>query len=95
MEEKTYRYRHLARIIVEAVTPIAIGTGSKDILTDAPVVRDINGLPYIPATSLAGVIRHALGIADDQEGIFGHHDKKGGLGSRRSEERRVGKECRL
>ncbi len=81
MEEKTYRYRHLARVTVEADTPIAIGTGSKDIFTDAPVIRDINGLPYIPATSMAGVIRHALGIADNEEGIFGHHDKRGGLGS--------------
>ena len=81
MEEKTYRYRHLARITVEADTPIAIGTGSKDIFTDAPVIRDINGLPYIPATSMVGVIRHALGIDGNKEGIFGHHDKKGGLGS--------------
>lgn len=52
---------------VEAATPLAVGTGkSCDILTDAPVAKDVNGLPYIPATSIAGVLRHAMGLADDQ-----------------------------
>ena len=55
------------RLTVEAATPLAVGTGkSCDILTDAPVAKDVNGLPYIPATSIAGVLRHAMGLADDQ-----------------------------
>lgn len=78
---KSYKYRQIARIIVEAESPIAIGTGESDILTDAPVTRDFNGLPYIPATSIAGVIRHALDIKDGMESIFGFHDSKGGKGS--------------
>lgn len=55
------------RLTVEAATPLAVGTGkSCDILTDAPVAKDVNGLPYIPATSIAGVLRHAMGLAVDQ-----------------------------
>ena len=82
MEQKNNRYVHLARVVVEADTPIAIGTGREDIVTDAPVVRDVNGLPYIPATSLTGVIRHALGIGkEDKNVVFGYHDKNGGQGS--------------
>lgn len=83
MEQKNNRYVHLARVVVEADTPIAIGTGREDIMTDAPVARDVNGLPYIPATSLTGVIRHALGIGkEDRNVVFGYHDKNGGQGSR-------------
>lgn len=69
-------------MVIEAETPIAVGSGQSDILTDAPVIRDVNRLPYIPGTSLAGVLRHALGIAEGDKDIFGHHDKDGGEGSR-------------
>lgn len=50
----------LAQIIIEAKSPLAVGTGDKNILTDQPVSIDVNGLPFIPGTSLAGVIRHLL-----------------------------------
>ena len=81
-KETKYRYRHIARIVLEASTPIAVGSGMSDMLTDSPVIRDVNGLPYIPATSLAGVIRHSLELKDDDSNIFGYHDRKGGRGSR-------------
>ncbi len=58
MNNLTHRY--MARIIVEAETPLAVGSGENNILTNQMVVTDINGLPYIPGTSLAGVLRHAL-----------------------------------
>lgn len=76
-----YQYRHIARLVVEADSALAVGTGDSDIFTDAPVARDVNGLPYIPATSIAGVVRHALGVKDGEENLFGHHDKDGGKGS--------------
>lgn len=55
-----FQYRYLARFIVEAVTPLAVGSGENDLLTDAPVALDVNGFPYIPGTAIAGVIRHQL-----------------------------------
>ena len=67
MTTKRYTYRHIVRLTVEAETPLAVGMGKgSDILTDAPVAKDINGLPYIPATSIAGVLRHAMGFANDK-----------------------------
>lgn len=67
MTDTRYTYSHIMRMTVEAATPLAVGTGkSCDILTDAPVAKDVNGLPYIPATSIAGVLRHAMGLAVDQ-----------------------------
>ena len=83
-ENKRYEYRHIARIVVEAATPIAVGSGASDVVTDSPVVKDINGLPYIPGTSLAGVLRHALelGRRENETNFFGYHDKDGGRGSR-------------
>lgn len=55
-----YKYRFLARIIIETITPLAVGNGESDFMTDALVATDVNGLPYIPGTTLAGVIRHSL-----------------------------------
>ena len=59
--------RCFARFIVEADTPLAVGSGEKGLETDRIVVTDANGLPYIPGTSLAGVIRHELNTYFDKE----------------------------
>lgn len=83
MEQYKYRYLHIARVVVEAATPLAVGCGGTNILTDSPVARDCNGLPYLPATSLAGVIRHAIGKNDKRwYSIFGYQESNGGSGSR-------------
>lgn len=80
---KGYPWRFIARIVIEAETPLTVGNGEKSIMTDALVAKDVNGLPYIPGTSLAGVIRHALGDKpDDKESIFGYHIGKNAAGSR-------------
>ena len=57
----TYTHRFFARVIIEAATPISVGTGDKDIMTDQLIVRDVNGFPYIPGTAIAGILRHAMG----------------------------------
>lgn len=76
-----YGYRFLARVVVEAVTPIAIGAGERNVVSDALVVVDSNGLPYIPGSSLAGVMRHEWEMAHP-EGLFGKHDAGDCWGSR-------------
>lgn len=82
-KEKTIDYRFLARIVIEAATPLAVHSGEKEIQTDAVVVRDVNGLPYIPGSSIAGVIRHAWKDAgNDIDGLFGFQKSTKGLGSR-------------
>lgn len=49
--------RHLARFIIEAQVPIVVGSGESDIITDKLVMTDLNGLPFIPGTTLAGIVR--------------------------------------
>ena len=60
MQTTKYNHRLIARVTIEAETPLAIGSGKKSILTDAAINRDANGLPFIPGTMLAGLIRHAI-----------------------------------
>jgi len=76
-----HTHKYVARIKVEATTPLRIGSGDKDALMDRPIIRDANGLPYIPGTSLAGIIRHELAA---EEGLinrlFGYQD--GQIGQR-------------
>ena len=70
-----YQYRHLVQITLEAKTPIAISSGERDFITDAVILKDINGLPYIPGTSIAGVIRHGIGHKKSND-LFGYNDRK-------------------
>ncbi|MDR3057357.1 MAG: RAMP superfamily CRISPR-associated protein [Prevotella sp.] len=70
-----YQYRFLARIVIEAQTPLAVGSGEKDIITDSLVARDVNGLPYIPGTAIAGILRHAIG-EENAKTFFGYSGKK-------------------
>ncbi|MDQ1352598.1 MAG: hypothetical protein QG657_2904 [Acidobacteriota bacterium] len=41
------------------LSPLVIGSG-EDEHTDIDVIRDCNGLPFVPGTSLAGVLRHFM-----------------------------------
>lgn len=68
------RYRFLARIVIETTTPLQIGSGNKSIKTDSLILRDVNGLPYIPGTTLAGLIRHELEEAD-REKLMGSQEE--------------------
>jgi CRISPR/Cas system CMR subunit Cmr4 (Cas7 group RAMP superfamily) len=70
MENIRYKVRFLARFVVEAATPLCVGSGETNFLTDAVVALDVNGLPYIPGSALAGVLRHAFEPAR-AEALFG------------------------
>ena len=60
MKTSGYTHRFLAHFVIEAETPLAVGCGEKDIITDALVATDVNGLPYIPGTAIAGMVRHMI-----------------------------------
>lgn len=79
-----FTHRYLARIIIEAETPLAIGSGERDVMTDRLVISDVNGLPYIPGTSLAGVLRQSLVELgkDAVNELFGYQKGDEGHGSR-------------
>jgi CRISPR/Cas system CSM-associated protein Csm3 (group 7 of RAMP superfamily) len=52
--------RYIGRFIIEAETPVIVGSGDSSLVRDALVAQDANGLPFIPGTTLAGVLRHAF-----------------------------------
>lgn len=52
--------RLVARVTIECETPMLIGSGNANDEADKLFVRDIHGLPMIPASSIAGVLRHAF-----------------------------------
>lgn len=75
IKEPQYTHRLLARIVIEAKTPLAVGSGEKDVITDALVATDVNGLPYIPGTSIAGVVRNMFKQNSIDDSAFGFQDK--------------------
>lgn len=52
-----HHYRSL-RLTLEATSAHAIHSGQGDLSHDVLLVRDANGLPTLPGSSLAGVLRH-------------------------------------
>lgn len=78
--KNTYKYRLLSRITLEALSPLVIGSGNKNIKTDSVVAKDVNEFPYIPATTLAGLIRHSL-PEEEQRRWMGFQTKEESYGS--------------
>ena len=71
------RHPHLrlARIVMEAVSPLSVASGRASMRFDTEIVRDANGLPAIPGSSLAGVLRHLHAEAHGEpetRRLFGH-----------------------
>ena len=79
---------HLARVVLEAKTALSVSTGLSEGTFDTQLVRDANGLPALPGTSVAGVLRHLWvdAYGDGEESVandlFGYQDKKAGQASR-------------
>lgn len=86
MNSPQHPLRYLARVTIQFETPFIIGGGTDDLFHDQVFVTDANGLPALPGSSLAGILRHAwtdagYGNGDD---IFGFQKKDQGHGSRLS-----------
>jgi CRISPR/Cas system CMR subunit Cmr4 (Cas7 group RAMP superfamily) len=61
--------RYIAHIVIEADTPLKVGSNTSDFIQDAPVQKDWNGLPMILGTSIAGVLRKDF--SGNKADIFG------------------------
>ena len=58
--------KHYLKITFQLDSPLCIGSGRNDI-TDQDILRDARGIPYIPRSAVAGVLREACqGIMDDK-----------------------------
>lgn len=82
----TTTHRYQAYFVVEAESAFAIGSGEKGFTVDRLIARDALGLPYLPGSSLAGVLRHELETGDSTDRInelFGFQGQNSsGQGSR-------------
>ena len=74
-------HRYIARFVLEAETPLFVGSGQASLLKDALVQKDVNGFPMILGTSLAGVLRHALSSNSWIDHVFGFAEGNKGTGS--------------
>jgi CRISPR/Cas system CMR subunit Cmr4 (Cas7 group RAMP superfamily) len=73
MRSKKMQTRYIAHIVVEAQTPLKVGSNASDFLQDSPIQRDWNALPMILGTSLAGVLRKDFDPLKVED-IFGKDD---------------------
>lgn len=62
------------RLTLLADSPLSI-SGAFSSKTDADVIVDSRGIPFLPASSVAGVLRHAIDSKDKEEALFGALDK--------------------
>jgi len=69
----------LWRLVLEAKSPLSIANGRADLVDDVLLAATPAGLPYIPATALAGVLRHAW---HEQEGAAAAEDLFGAKASK-------------
>lgn len=85
MSNQRFSHRYVATVCIEADTPLSLGSGREGIITDRLIVRDANGLPFIPGTSIAGVLRHEVAALKGKEAandLFGFAQDDNGTGSR-------------
>ncbi len=74
--EKKHTHRYIGRFIIEAETPLFVGSGEASLMKDALVQKDSNGFPMILGTSLTGVLRHSLNKKEWCSRIFGASSSK-------------------
>ncbi len=89
MPESVYAWQkfELGLITIQFDSPFLVGGGDDDLLFDSVFVTDANGLPCIPGTTLAGILRHALagsgGVTEgDCRKAFGYQASDEGEASR-------------
>ncbi len=87
---KVLTHRFLAQITIEAHSAFAINSGKVGLQNDNMVAKDGNGLPYLPGTSIAGVLRHSIDKELENE-LFG----SSGMGNSRAGESKDGYGSRL
>ena len=79
MSSNPLSHFYIARIVLENETPLSIAANGSDGVFDLRLVRDANGLPAIPATSITGVLRSLYGEGENE--LFGFQSKKEGQSS--------------
>lgn len=74
MINKRFPFIHKAKLVLECATPLSIKSDNADPTFDNRLMCDANGLPTIPGTSIAGVLRSLYTRAfggDEADYLFG------------------------
>lgn len=72
------KYNYIVNIIVEATCESPLRIGNRDNDTE-DVLKDREGVPFIPGTSIAGVLREYVTSAYSNESLFGGQNRDGRL----------------
>ena len=56
----------LSRFMIELTSPLSINSSDRELLLDNKLSRDWNGLPYIPGTSITGVLRSLISTLEPE-----------------------------
>jgi CRISPR/Cas system CMR subunit Cmr4 (Cas7 group RAMP superfamily) len=83
--QKNYPVVYKARVVIECATPMMLASGKSGDIFDVELIRDANGLPTIPGTGLAGVLRHLYVACHDEssmKAVFGYQQGNEGAASR-------------
>lgn len=78
------KYYYYAKVTIEALSPLVLASGKSGNFFDVELVRDANGLPAIPGTTIAGILRHAVQKEKGEEianQLFGYQCRKDGKSS--------------
>lgn len=74
-----YTHLYIAQVMIEARTGMSIASGLENDVFDTALVQDANGLPAIPGTTIAGVLRSLYVDEFGQEkagSLFGYQKRK-------------------
>lgn len=71
MKLESTSYFYSAVVTIECATPMSIKGDDADLSIDVRLVRDANGFPMIPGTTIAGVLRSVASSYNETE-LFGH-----------------------
>lgn len=80
--------RYIISVLIETQSCLVVNSGDRTLLLDNAIVRDASALPFIPGTSIAGVMKHLyedLYSMNDAKSLFGYtsnRSKDKGQGSR-------------
>lgn len=68
---------HLVRVTLEARAPLSCGSGEAGADTDVMLVRDPNGLPMIPGSTIQGLLRTLHPQGAERDALFGREEAGG------------------
>lgn len=63
--------KYVFYVSVKTASPVCV-SGSESVLTDKDIIRDYNGTPFIPGSSLAGAMRSYLNAESNVQCILGN-----------------------